>query len=499
MSRKKKLAMNMISALLLQVVSLVCGFILPRQMLSYFGSDVNGLVASIAKFLGVITFLELGIGSVIQSNLYKPLAEKDEATISKIFVSAERFYRRIAYVFLVYIAILFVAFPLVNREFDFWFTASLLVIIAISTFAQYFFGISYQVFLTADQKSYIHATLRILTTILNLVVAIILIKVGCTIHVVKLVSASIFLLQPIALNLYVRKRYNIDRKIQYTGEPIKQKWNGFAQHLAGQVCSDLDVILLTVFHTYQSVSIYSVYILVIHGILNLVMTSASGLESLMGNMLAKKEKTLLQKLFEAVESVTHVGVTFLFLTTAILIAPFVSVYVRGIEDASAYNLPLLGALLTIAFGIQCLRIPYARIIKAAGHYKQTQNGAIISLVLNIVVSLLLVIPLGLIGVALGTLVAMLYHTVYFAWYLRKNILDRPIKHFAIHFAVDILCGVAAFTATGWLCHPVETYLQWVIMAIPVALMVLAICLVLNAPLYGRELLAFAKTYLKKHK
>ena len=99
MNRRNKLYLNTITALFNQVVVLICGFILPKYILSYFGSDINGLVTSITRFLSVIAFLELGIGPVIQSNLYKPLADKDTDTISKIVVSAERFYRRIAYIF----------------------------------------------------------------------------------------------------------------------------------------------------------------------------------------------------------------------------------------------------------------------------------------------------------------------------------------------------------------------------------------------------------------
>ena len=70
--RKKKLIYNTISSLIFQVTTIVCGFILPRLILNAFGSNVNGLVNSITQFLGIISFLELGVGAVVQSALYKP-------------------------------------------------------------------------------------------------------------------------------------------------------------------------------------------------------------------------------------------------------------------------------------------------------------------------------------------------------------------------------------------------------------------------------------------
>lgn len=53
---------------------------------------------SISQFLGVIGFLEMGVGSVSIS-LYKPLAVKDDESISKIIVSGQKFFSRLATIF----------------------------------------------------------------------------------------------------------------------------------------------------------------------------------------------------------------------------------------------------------------------------------------------------------------------------------------------------------------------------------------------------------------
>ncbi len=75
--RKKRLAYNTFSSLFYQITTIVCGFIMPRLVLTAFGSGVNGLVQSVTQFLGIISFLELGVGAVVQSSLYKRLAEHD--------------------------------------------------------------------------------------------------------------------------------------------------------------------------------------------------------------------------------------------------------------------------------------------------------------------------------------------------------------------------------------------------------------------------------------
>lgn len=93
--RGKRLFYNTLSSLVFQVTTIICGFILPRLILSAFGSEVNGLVNSITQFLGIISFLELGVGAVVQSALYKPLAEKRQDDVSKIISSANKFFTRL--------------------------------------------------------------------------------------------------------------------------------------------------------------------------------------------------------------------------------------------------------------------------------------------------------------------------------------------------------------------------------------------------------------------
>ena len=66
-SRGRKLAYNTTTSLLLQLISIVSGFIVPRLILGTYGSNVNGLVNSVTQFLGVITLLDLGVGAVVQS------------------------------------------------------------------------------------------------------------------------------------------------------------------------------------------------------------------------------------------------------------------------------------------------------------------------------------------------------------------------------------------------------------------------------------------------
>ena len=166
--RGKKAVKNTIFSVLQKCISIVCAFIVPKLIIGSFGSSVNGLISSITQFLGYIVLLESGFGPVVISLLYKPIAQKDNNEIRKILYSSERFFRKIAIIFLIYIIILVFIFPtFINNEFNFTFIASLIVIISISTFAEYFFGMTYRLYINANQESYIISLIQIFTTLLN--------------------------------------------------------------------------------------------------------------------------------------------------------------------------------------------------------------------------------------------------------------------------------------------------------------------------------------------
>lgn len=487
--RGKKLALNTISSLGLQFVNVICGFILPRLILESFGSDVNGLVNSVTQFLGVITLLDLGVGAVVQSALYKPLAEKDTDMISKIYVSANKFFRRLAEILLVYVVLLMIFYPLiVNKSFGHMYTALLIAAICISSFAQYYFGIVNSLLLNADQRGYIQYTAQIITLILNTIACYIVIKLGASIQIVKLTTSLIFLIRPFFLVLYVKKHYSINRKITYTEEPIKQKWNGMAQHFASYVLSGTDNIVLTLFSTLANVSIYSVYNIVILGVKNALLSMTNGFQSLIGEMLAKKETEKLNNFFGYVEWILHTGTTLIFGCTGVLLVNFVRVYTNGINDAD-YIQPLFAVLVTVANAGHCLRLPYNILILAAGHYKQTQSNYIVAMILNIVISIATVKIWGLIGVSIGTFVAMAYQTVWMARYDSKNIICWPFKNFLKQCGVDAITVIVASLATFKIPMLSVSYVSWFLLAIEVFAVWLVIAILINSVFYRERVLS----------
>lgn len=479
MDREKKLKYNTVSAFINQIITIIHGFVLPRFYLQYYGSTIYGLSSSITQFLSVVTLMEMGIGAVVQSALYEPLAKKDKKRISEIVISAEGFFRKIALAFLIYTILLMFIYPNYIQNVEaWWFESSLIAIIAISSLAEYFLGMTYKLLLMADQRSYITLTAQSTAIVLNFVVCIILMHLGASIHLVKLSAVLVMLLRPIVQSFYVHKNYNIDRNFRPVDEPIKQKWNGVAQHLAYYVTNNTDTMVLSLFSTLENVSIYTVYNMITNGIRQLILTLSTGIQAMFGNMLVNREFETLNCRFKKFEWQIHTIVVIMFSCVGVLIVPFVSVYTNGINDANYYQ-PAFAILLTFANAVYCIRLPYNIMVLAAGHYKQTQASAIIEMLINVIVSIVLVFKFGLIGVAIGTLIALGYRTVYLAVYLCNNILKYSIMDFLKNVGVDFLCVMLIILLTYPMKLSELSYVCWVILALQVFVTVLLVVIIVN--------------------
>lgn len=494
---KKKVLMNAGAALASQLVAVVCGFVLPRLILEYFGSEVNGLTQSIKQFLGIISFLDMGVGQVLRSALYKPLADHDHHQLSCVLASGRRFYRNLAYALVGYVLVLVFVYPaLAEQEYGWLYTAALIVAMAISSFTQYFFGITNEQLLSADQRGYVIAILQIACNLLNVGLSVWMIRAGASIQAVKLMASLVYLVRPLVIHWYIRKRYSIDAHVRYTGEPLKQKWSGIAQHVSAVVLDGTDTIVLTLLSTLKAISVYSVYYTVVASIQNLYQSATAGFQSAAGALWAKGNRDAIHRMFLNTELLLHAVTVFLFSCMGILIVPFVQVYTQGLTDAN-YIEPLFAAILTVAYGIRSLRTPYNIWILAAGHFKQTQICHVLAAVINLVISVLAVVRWGLVGVAIGTLTAMLYQTLWMAVYTQRRLMQRPLREMLARFAVDALQVGLIYLATRGLRFDAWNYLAWFGLAIQVALLSAAVIVLTTAVIYRKRLAPFVQRLMRR--
>ena len=115
MSRTEKFFKNGLTSALHQIVVMIAGFIVPRIMLTCYGSEINGLVTSITQFISYFNLVEAGLASAATFALYKPLADGDQAKINGVVSASRRFYNISGGIFMGLSTALALVYPLQNR------------------------------------------------------------------------------------------------------------------------------------------------------------------------------------------------------------------------------------------------------------------------------------------------------------------------------------------------------------------------------------------------
>ena len=413
--------------------------------------------------------------------LYKPLANEDDEGISEIFNLIGQTFRKIAGVFVCFAVVLSVSMKFfVDTQYSWFFVFTMVLILSTQTYLGYYMGMPYRFLMTADQKLYIIQFTQIITTVLNLLLCLLVMRLGGGIHMVKLTSVSVFLLNPLVQRLYVKRHYHLSRKVTAGNTQHIQKRDGVIHHLSYFIHRNTDVVILSLLGSLHAVSVYSVYHTVINVLEQLLASFSSGLSGLVGRLIARKAIRELNRIVDRYEACSNVLATGVATVCAILILPFVSIYTGGVTDVQ-YRQPLFAILMIAGSYAYSIRHPFGCVVSAAGHYRQTRAGAVGEVVINLALSLILVKPLGLVGMALGTFAAMSFRTLHTVWYLSKHILHRPVWRFLLRLGCNLMVsGILINRVPVWVDISAADIPGLLVCAVKVSAIVFTAFLALNA-------------------
>lgn len=496
--RMQRAKINAASTLMLQLVSTFCGIVIPWVMIDAFGSVAYGATTSIAQFLSYITLFEGGIGRVARGALYKPLADRDEIEISKVYLVIKRFFSTIGMAFVGYTVILAFCYHDIAdvTEFSREYIFAMVIAISIGKFAEYMGGISNITLFNADQRQYVVNSVIIVSTILNAILVVLLVNVGFDLLWVKLGSSLIFILKPLLFNLYLKKNYRIVRTKERA--ILKNKWTGLGQHMAYFVQNNTDIMILTLFADLKAVAVYSIYHLICFSIRNITTSFTGGMEAVFGDMIAKGEYDMLRGTYRRYKLILTVLTITLFGTTAVMIVPFAMLYTSGTTDAN-YSQPLFSLLLTLSHAINCLILPCFNLPIAAGKLKESKMGAYGEAVINFGLSFILVFWNPLVGIAIGTLASAVFKGVFYIVFSGKYILNtnvgRLLRDFFVSVASLSVISIVGRVITAYV--PLYNYWRWTVGAFFVVIAIGIVSVLIGAILYPGLIKKLFASIIKK--
>ncbi|MBR4303703.1 MAG: hypothetical protein IKT81_00090 [Clostridia bacterium] len=477
-SRTKNAMLNTAFSLVLQLTVFAKGLVLLRLIVPAYGSDVNGLIASILQFLAYISLIEAGAGAVFRGALYAPLSRGDMSGVSAMINAQKRFYRRIGLIFGGYVAVLCVVYPLVAQTgADRGYVVSLILILSISTFAEYFVSLPYISLITADQKIRISHIVSIVYTLANMAAAVVCVRFGWDVRALYGIMCLLGMLKPIFYALYVKKHYPLSRNTPPDRSCLAQRKDGMVHHLAYCVHTGTDAAILTVAAGTALVSVYNVYGAIVFGIEKLVTSISGGAAAGLGNLIASGQRDKLDLTVDRFELVQAAAATWLYTVTGLMLMPFVRLYTAAMTDIS-YIRPAFGYVLIAAEVIFCFRSIYSTVSSSANRFKETRRGALLECAVNLTLSLILVLTLkkALLAVAIGTAAGMaaryLWEIVYLSRHLLRRPIAKPLKMLAVS-ALGALGGIAV--CRGLLDYAqIGSVWEWVSFGVATALITAAV-------------------------
>lgn len=94
MNTSRKGILNIFTAFFSQILIIITGIVIPKLILSYYGSETNGLINSVVQILNYFSLFEAGVGIASLQALYKPVSQDNKDGISRIMVATHNFYKK---------------------------------------------------------------------------------------------------------------------------------------------------------------------------------------------------------------------------------------------------------------------------------------------------------------------------------------------------------------------------------------------------------------------
>lgn len=425
-SKAKYAFYNVFSSSILQIVTVLAGLLVPRYILFFYGSEINGVSSSVNQIISYASLLEAGLGLASIQALYAPLAKGNTESINGICSATRVFYNRIAAYFSIIILTAAVTYPFFVKGSVNRITVALLVlVISLQSIVEYLLHAKYRVLLTADQKLYIINYTKAAGLILSTVIKMILIFLRVNIIIVFLVTPIVLGIRMLYIKWYVSKHYlYINYRAPLNLTAIKQRSALVIHQVAGLIVNNTGGILLSVSVEggLKLASVYAVYNLVFKNMYNLITASFSqGIVSSFGQLLYT-DKESLKRTFRIYEFIYYMIISVIYGSIYVMILPFVSLYTKSVTDVQYVN-ALIALLFTITEVLNCSRVPCNMLINASGHFHQTKVRALIEAVINFTVTVVLIKWIGIYAIFVGGLCSYLYRVLDIVIYSNTKILE----------------------------------------------------------------------------
>lgn len=467
--RTKNSIKNIISVVLFNIIIGILGFVKARVFVDGLNNDVYSLNQLFYQIFGYIAIADIGFGLIVNKQLYKAISNNDKKEVNNIYSSSKIFFRNIGFVMLgiAFIISFFVQY-LTKADVHPLYIQLVFIIFIFRNVVDYFF-IAPRCVLEADQKLYKINHLLKSIKIIETIVEIILVMMGVDYLIVLLPGIAITILMDMYMNHKVYKEYPwLEDKKKFNKKHIEGTSHVIWQKLSGLLSSNTDIILISTFINPLNVIIYTSYNYVCQYLSDTLYIVSSAITPSLANLIHKENE---EKKFSVF---SEINILFFFIGSFVLImlygflTPLVNFWM-GSEYTGGWIILLFFCIITFQ---KIAERPMGMIINSCGLFKETQVACVVEAIVNVIVSLILVKPLGILGVLIGTVVSrILVTTIQYPAYIMKKIFNRSALRYLLNYYLVLAINLAFVFALHHLVPSVDSVLSWFLYVVIFAVIV----------------------------
>ena len=450
MGRTEKSIRNLKFTLLAQAVTIVLSFVTRTCLVRVLGIEAVALNGLFTQVIMAISLAEMGTGTAIIYNLYKPLAEGDHEKVSQLMNLFRTAYWIIAAATMVIGIVLIPWLPYLITDIssDISYVRIVYLMFVFQSAVSYLF--SYKIALMqADQNGYIYTRTY---TVFKLVGTVpVLIALVVSKNFLVFLGANIAL--SVVTNAYAshiaQKKYPyIDRRAKLPREEKRQIFsnirNLFIMQFAGRVVDSTDNILISSMISTILVGLYSNYMVVIGVFKQLSDKLMAAAAPSMGNLFVTDDTDSKERNLYRLTFVFYIFASIACVGTYACVQPFMQLW---LGSRYLLELPVVFVLCFLYF-VAIIFEPLKNAMFLTGYFAIGRNISFISAMANLIVSVILGRRIGLIGIFIGTMTTYVIEIVAKTCCLFRLYLKRSTKRYVFLWIKMTL----VFLAEAWAVH-----------------------------------------------
>lgn len=429
----KKSIKNTIWAIISNGVAIILNLIAQTIFIKILDVEYLGLNGLFSNLISMLSIVELGLGSAIIYNLYKPIANNDEKNICALMNFYKKTYNIIILIILLMglLVIPFLSFFVTDVTVDVNIVLVYLLFLS-ETICSYILSYNRSI-LYADQNNYIICVVHIIYLFAVNISQLSILYLTKNYYIYLALKIIFRLAENFLITYIAKKRYPYLSKFKneklnkdIENDIFKKIKALFFHKIGGFVVLGTDNIIISRFLGIVKVGLYSNYYMIINAVNTLFGQALCALIPSVGHLLVENNCEKNFNIFKKIRFLNFYIATFTATSILIIMQPFIEVWV-----GKQYILPMsVLYILVFNYFVRMMRNSYGIFKDAAGIFYEDRFIPIIESFLNIFFSVFLVNKMGLTGVFVGTLISELPIWLYsYPKLVYKKIFNRTYKNY----------------------------------------------------------------------